>query len=382
MVALAVVAFTGFSGYAALLPVAPLWAVRGGADSAGAGLVNFVLLGTTVATQFFVPALIRRLGWGHALALGMVLLGVPAVLHGLSDALAPTLALSAVRGVGFGILTVAASAAAVLVVTPDRRGAAVGAYSLSLSVPNVLLMPSAAWVAHSWGFVPVFVLSGLPLLGVPACYALGRHLPERATRDPGRAEAGGAPAGASTYRALVPPTLVLLGITLAGGALITFAPQLVTTGWLAAAGLLALGSFSAVTRWRVGALADRVGTDRLVWPFVLVAVVGLAWVAWVVREDVTAGRVVPWVLACALVGVAYGALQNLTMLRAFEAAGPRRVGAASAVWNAGFDAGTAVGAVLVGTVAVGAGFGVGMALTSLICLLTLPIALGRGAADD
>ena len=51
MVALAVVAFTGFSGYAALLPVAPLWAVRGGADSAGAGLVNFVLLGQWFMTR-------------------------------------------------------------------------------------------------------------------------------------------------------------------------------------------------------------------------------------------------------------------------------------------------------------------------------------------
>ncbi|SOC56191.1 MFS transporter [Ornithinimicrobium cerasi] len=377
MTALAVVAFTGFSGYAALLPVAPLWAVRGGADSAGAGLVNFVLLGTTVATQFFVPALIRRLGWGHALALGMVLLGAPALLHVVSDALAPTLALSAVRGVGFGILTVAASAAAVLVVSAGRRGAAVGAYSLALSVPNVVLMPSGAWVAQAWGFGPVFVLSALPLLGIPACYVLGRHLPERATRGPGHVDVPDAPAGASTYRALVRPTLVLLAITLAGGALITFAPQLVATGWLAAAGLFSLGLLSAVTRWRVGALADRVGAARLVWPFVLVAVAGLAWVAWLVRTEVGGDRVVPWVLACALVGVAYGALQNLTMLRAFEAAGPRRVGAASAVWNAGFDAGTAVGAVLVGTVAVGAGFGVGMAITAVLCLLTLPLALGR-----
>lgn len=378
MAALGIVALTGFSGYAALLPTAPLWAVRGGADTAGAGLVNFVLLGATVATQFFVPALIRRLGWGSATAAGMVLLGVPAVLHGLSADLLPTLLLSGVRGVGFGILTVAASAAAVLVVAAERRGAAVGAYSLALSVPNVLFMPSGAWVAVTWGFWPVFVLSALPLLGVPACYVLARHLPVRSTHAPGQADPTDPAASAAAYLAVVPPVLVLVAVTLAGGALITFAPQLVSVGWLGAAGLLALGLLSALTRWRVGQLADRVGARRLVWPFVLVAVAGLGWVAWLVRTPVGADLVVPWLLACALVGTAYGALQNLTMLRAFEAAGPRRVGAASAVWNAGFDAGTAVGSVLVGTVAVGWGFGTGMAITAGLVLMTLPLALPGG----
>ena len=171
MLALAWVSLTGFSGYAALLPVAPLWVVRGGADAAGAGLVNFVLLVATVLTQFGTPGLVRRIGWGHTLAASMVLLGVPALLHGLTADLFPVLALSAVRGVGFGLLTVAISAAAVLLVTPARRGAAVGAYSLAISLPLVALMPAGVWVAEAWGFWPVFAVSGLSLLGVPACYA-------------------------------------------------------------------------------------------------------------------------------------------------------------------------------------------------------------------
>ncbi len=375
MVALAVVAFAGFAGYAALLPVAPLWAVHGGADSAGAGLVNFVLLGATVATQFAVPALIRRSGWALTLTLALVLLGVPAVLHVLTDELGPILVLSAVRGVGFGILTVAASAAAVLLVDPARRGAAVGAYSLALAAPNVLLMPVGGWVAEAWGFWIVFVLSGVTLLGVPATVALARHLPVRATSDARHPEVTDAPAGAATYLAVLSPTLVLLAITLAGGAIITFAPQMVAVAWLATAGLFVFGLVSTVLRWRVGGLADRLGSGRLAWVFVLVAVVGLLLVAWLVREEVGADAVLPWLLACALAGAAYGGLQTLTMIRAFEAAGPRRVGAASAVWNAGFDAGTALGSVLVGTVAVGWGFGTGMAITAALVLLTLPLAL-------
>ncbi|MFX0539651.1 MFS transporter [Ornithinimicrobium sp. Y1847] len=378
MLALAILAFTGFSGYAALLPAAPLWVVReGGADTAGAGAVNFVLLAATVATQFAVPWLIRRLGWGVVLSAGMVLLGVPSLLHGLTPALAPTLALSAVRGVGFGILTVAASAAAVLLVEPARRGAAVGAYSLALSFPNILLMPSGGWIADTWGFWPVFAVGALPLLGIPACLAIARHLPERATQRPeDRAQVTDAPAGATTYLRLLPPTLVLLAVTLAGGAIITFAPQLVAVPWLSLAGLFAMGLCSTIVRWRIGAIADRVGVDRLVWPFVVLVVVALSLFALLVRDPVTPAEVWPWVAVCALVGVSYGALQNLTMLQAFAAAGPRRVGAASAVWNAGFDAGTAIGSLLVGAVAVGAGFGSGMALAAVLCALTVPLALG------
>lgn len=378
MTAIALVALTGFSGYAALLPVAPLWAVEGGADSAGAGLVNFVLLGTTVATQFAVPWAISRAGWAWVLSLGMVFLGVPALLHTLSDALAPTLALSAARGVGFGILTVGANAAAVLLVSPERRGAAVGAYSAALSVPNVIFMPLGAWAAQSWGYAPVFVVGALPLLGVPACIAVARHLPHRSTRVPSDPHLEEPAATLRTYLALVRPTLILLAITLAGGAVITFAPQLVALPWLSAAGLMALGLVSAITRWRIGELTDRIGVDRLVAPLVLLTVLVLAAFAWLVHEPVTTTHAVAWIATCACIGLCYGGLQNLTMLQAFAAAGPRRVGMASAVWNAGFDSGTAIGALLVGWVAVGAGFGVGMALTALLCLLTVPLALVRG----
>ncbi|MFC6420198.1 MFS transporter [Ornithinimicrobium tianjinense] len=375
MPALAFLSFMGFSGYAALLPVAPLWAVHGGADSAGAGLVNFVLLATTVATQFLVPALVRRIGWGATLTLSLVLLGLPALLHVLSDGLGVVLLLSGVRGVGFGILTVAASAAAVLLVDPARRGAAVGAYSLALATPNVLLMPVGGWIAEAWAFWPVFVLSALPLVGLPASWALARHLPVRATHDSRHPEPDGAPAGLATYLVILPPSLVLMAITLAGGALITFAPQMVAVPWLSAAGLFAFGLVSTVVRWRVGGLADRWGSGRLAWPFVLLAVLGLLAVSRLVDQQVVADRLLAWLAACGLVGAAYGALQSLTMIRAFEAAGPRRVGAASAVWNAGFDTGTATGSVLVGALAVGWGFGAGMAITAGLVLLTLPLAL-------
>ena len=81
------VTVAGFGGFAALFAVAPLWVVHGGQDAAGAGLVNGTLLLATIATQPFVPRVLARLGAGWALTAALLLLGVPAVALGLSDAL-------------------------------------------------------------------------------------------------------------------------------------------------------------------------------------------------------------------------------------------------------------------------------------------------------
>ena len=55
MLDLVVLSVFGFSGYAALLAVAPLWAVNGGATAAGSGLVNGVLLAATVLAPWSDP---------------------------------------------------------------------------------------------------------------------------------------------------------------------------------------------------------------------------------------------------------------------------------------------------------------------------------------
>src|SRR5699024_8046105 len=190
MPSLLVATFLGFSGFAVLMPVAPLWAVHGGADEGGAGLVNGVLLLATVLTQFTVPTMLRRLGWGPVLAAGLVLLGAPALALIASDALPAILALSAVRGVGFGILTVTGSAAVADLSDPHTRGAAVGAYGFSVAGPQVVLLPLGAWVAETVDFTVVFAVASLPLLGVPVALALGRVLgdPPGHEPDPRRAD--------------------------------------------------------------------------------------------------------------------------------------------------------------------------------------------------
>ena len=167
MLDLAVLSVFGFSGYAAMLATAPLWAVNGGATAAGSGLVNGVLLAATVLAQLAVPRALVRWGTGRVLVAGLLLLGVPAPAYLLSDGLGWVLGLSAVRGLGFGVLTVVGSAVAAHLVPAARRGAAIGVYGLAVAVPNLVLLPGSVPVVDRWGFAPVFLTAALPVLGVP-----------------------------------------------------------------------------------------------------------------------------------------------------------------------------------------------------------------------
>src|SRR5690606_19881027 len=138
--------------------------------------------------------MLRRFGWGPALAAGLVLLGAPSLGLVATDSLAAILGLSAVRGVGFGILTVTGSAAVAELSDPSTRAKAVGAYGLSIAGPQVVLLPLGSWVAETVGFTLVFAVGALPLLGVPAALALGRALQASPQHD----EVDDTPGGPST----------------------------------------------------------------------------------------------------------------------------------------------------------------------------------------
>lgn len=381
MLALVVVSITGFAGYAALLPVAPLWAVRGGANEAQSGLVNGVLLLATIITQLFVPGALRRFGWGPVLVTGMVFLGTPPMLYALSDALGPVLALSALRGVGFGIITVTGSSAAGLLVEPARRGEAIGIYGFAVALPNLVLLPLGPWLAQHIGYLAVFAISSAPLLGIPAAIRLARAVHDHSAVDlgPEGAAAGNAPAAASNrvaYRRLARPTVLLLGVTLAGGAVLTFTPQMVASPLLTTAGLFLFGLVTAVTRWYAGLLADRHGAERFVWPLVLATTIGMSVVSLAVRDPASTGALT-FLTGMVLIGFGYGALQNLTLVIAFGSVSRANHNLASAVWNIGFDAGTGIGSVLVGAVALRTSFSAALLAAAALTLVTLPLALRR-----
>jgi MFS family permease len=359
--ALAGATVLGFTSFSLTLASLPAHAVAGGAAADTAGVVTAAFLVVTVAGQSVVPALTARYGPGPVLAAGLVALGAPSPLYAADDGLIWLSAVSAVRGVGFAVLTVLGATLAAAVAPAARRGEAIGVYGLAIAVPNLVAVPAGVALVLDGHVAWLAWLAASPVLALPLVPAVVRG----ARADP--------PAGRSSSRAAVraalAPSAVLLVVTLAGGGLVTFLPIERPDGVLATATLLVFGITAALGRWRAGVLADRTGT-RLLLPLALLgSAAGLAAVA------LGLGAGAGWVLAGAAVfGAGYGAVQNLTLVTAFARAGEGGATAASAMWNASFDAGTAVGALVLGLVAAGVGLPWTYVLVAAALLLTLPLA--------
>lgn len=358
-----------FSGFALLLPLVPLWAVQGGAGETGAGATTGVFMLTTVLTQLGMPWLLRRAGHRASLVAGAALLGAPAPLYAVSAELAPLLMVSAVRGVGFGMVTVCGSAIVAELVPAAQRGRGAARYGLAVGLASLGALPAGVWAAGQLGYGLVFAIAGaLPVLGGVA--ALGVRVPPAAAVDD---------AERPVLRGLLGPWLVMVSASLASGGLLTFVP-LVMAG---AAGpssvaLLAYGAAGIGSRWAAGALGDRAGRAVLIVAGVLLAVAGMLAIA-----VAAAGGPVDLGMAVAgsaLFGAGFGAVQNDTLVAMFDRAGPVGHGTASAAWNMAFDAGTGLGAVALGLLVDGFGFVAAFAAAGAALVVCLPpaVSIARG----
>ena len=354
------VTLLGFVGFAATLAALPWWAVRGGATVSQAGLVTTAMLTATVLTQAAVPALVLRVGSGRSLAAGLLALGAPSPLLLLSSDLLPLLAVSAVRGTGFAVLTVVGSTLTFTLAPPGRHGETAGLYGLAIGLTGVAVVPGSVAVAQNVGFWPVALLASLPVLAVPAALRMARDEAGTAPVTAGEGHEGSSGPPVPRHRravlAVLVPSLVLLVVTLAGSGVVTFLPIERPVGPVAPLALLLFGATGAVARWRAGRLADRLGTRVLLPVAVVVTAAGVTGVA----AGLLRGSDVGLLVAAAAGGAGYGAVQNLTLVRAFARVDPVDTPTASAVWNLCFDGGTAIGAVAVGALAAA------LATTSLV----------------
>jgi predicted MFS family arabinose efflux permease len=351
-----------FSGFALLVPVAPLWVIRGGSDDLGAGLVTSVMMACTVLAQLSMRRVLAGLGWRWTLVLGSGLLGLPALGHLATDGLWTVTALAALRGLGFGVVTVCGATAVAAFVEPGRRGRAIGALGLASAAPQFVLVPVAPWLAERAGFGLVFVLAALPALAIPLAWPIARAIGD-SDRSP--ADGRGRSTAAALRRALAGPIAALVVITASGGAILTFTPHILVSPALGFAGLLAFTGAAAASRWGAGGIADRFGATAAIAPLLFTGALGLAAIA--LRADSihdTPGRVVV-IAGLFLTGVAYGGLQNLTLAQAFNAAGEPARSSVSIAWNLSFDAGTGLGAFAVGAIATVASYSAAFGVLAL-----------------
>ncbi len=258
--------FGGTVSFYLLLSVVPLYATSVGAGDVGAGFTTATLMLATVAAELATPRLIARLGYRTAFALGLVLLGLPALALAWSDRMAVILVVCLIRGVGFAIVAVIGSAIVAILVPPERRGEGLGLYGIVVGIPSVVALPLGVWLATRIGFTVVFVAgAGIAIAGLLAVHSL----PGKA---PAAEDSHGIMAGLRNPL-LLRPSIIFAATTMATGIVVTFLP--VVTGGIAPFALLAQAASATAARWLAGKHADRHGPAGLLLPGVVVSALGM-----------------------------------------------------------------------------------------------------------
>ncbi|MBV8998232.1 MAG: MFS transporter [Solirubrobacterales bacterium] len=356
----------GFTGFFVTLSSLPAHVASAGNSAASAGATTTVMLAATVLFQPAVPALLRRLSTPATMAIGLVVMGLPAPLLIWASSGAGLYSICVLRGVGFAVFTVAGAFMASEVAPPGRRGEAAGLYGLAAGIPYVIVLPLAVLLLHAVGFWPIATIAGLPVVG--AALALGGGW-RRVAPEPTQS----VPAGASRRaiaRSMLPAS-VLFTITIAAGAVVTILP-IVCSELVATVGLLVFAVAATLARWQAGVQVDQPGRVWLLTAACGAAIAGL--LALAAGLSGPSDEVV--LAACAMLGVGYGAVQCLTLVYSFARTNSRERPVASAVWNGAFDAGTATGAVLIGALsATGIGWWGTFAVLAVLVAAVMPAAV-------
>jgi len=118
---------------------------------------------------------------------------------------------------------------------------------------------------------------------------------------------------------------------------------------------------STLARWAAGRIGDRHGHSRLLVPGVVLAIAGTAALA-------ATGSFATVLLGATAFGAGFGVLQNVTLALMYERAPRSAYSGVSAVWNAAYDLGMAVGAIGFGVLVPAVGFAAAFLLTAATML--------------
>jgi predicted MFS family arabinose efflux permease len=370
------VTFGTLTSFYLLLSVTPKYAADAGAGSAGAGLVTGALLAGTVVAELAASVLMKRFGYRTVLAAGAVLLGVP-VLALVSDrGLVTIVAVSIVRGFGFGLSTVVTGAVTAMLVPPERRGEGLGLYGVVDLVPAVLALPAGVWLAGHFGNAVIVGLTAatalIPLAALPWLPAAD-HRPKPEARA-GAESSVGLLASLRRYGQLR-PSLIFAASTMAAGVVVSFLPLAAgISANIVASGLLAQALTATLSRWWAGRYGDRHGHVRLLIPGLASASLGMLAMVWLSSPVAVIG-------AMCVFGAAFGISQNATFVLMIERMPAAGLGTASALWNLAYDAGYGAGPAAFGLVVGHTGYPVAFALTGVLMLAALPAAVRERAAS-
>ncbi|MGD7000936.1 MFS transporter [Corynebacterium halotolerans] len=356
-VATLVAVAAAFGSWSMLLPVIPLAVIDSGGSDALAGATTGLFMAATVLTQIGTPAALRKFGYNPVMVFAAIMLGVPTLGYLLGMDAVPVLLFSALRGIGFGAITVAESALIAELVPVRFLGKGSGMLGVFIGLSQMVFLPMGLAIGQTTSFAVVYVIStAVALVAALMCLRIPRlkAAPKRAASHYEHPEEGQRPP-VPTWRLVTVPALAVTTLSMSFGAVSAFLPAAVreldpVAGAVIGGVMLSItGGAAMVFRYGSGVIADRRGMPGLTMlPGQLMGLLGVGLMAVTIM---TGGSVWWLVLAAVLFGGGFGVVQNEALLSMFFRLPRSRVSEASALWNISYDAGTGLGSFVLGAVA-------------------------------
>lgn len=322
--------------------------------SFGAGLVTTVFMTFTIFAQFLTPLGLRRLPPARLLLLSLLFLSLPAVVYALDVPAWVLVGAAALRGIGFGLMTIVCTAMVSIYAEPGKQGTALGLYGLATSVTGIIAPSLGVLILQEWGGLLVAAAAfAIPLVGALFLGPIQRATPAPVTSRHTDPEAP--PENAWTW-ARFAPLAIFVPTAIAYGGSYTFLPLFST---LAAVGLLMLGVGFAVGRIVGGRLVDQTRSSVVTAVFALVAAAGLVAVAWTQASGLA-------VLAAAVLGFGIGGTASASLAGMMASVSPAQYGFVSTAWNLSFDLGIALGGLGLGLIIAPWGFAGGSTVLAAV----------------
>ncbi|WP_079913503.1 MFS transporter [Paenibacillus sp. 32352] len=308
------------------------------------GLVTTVFIISAVIFRPLTGKWLDELDKKKIILFSLILFAVCSILHLVVTNFYVLLLLRFIHGIGFGIAATATSAVVIHIIPAHRRGEGIGYFSLFMSLAMVIgpflgltLMTKASFHVL---FIACFVLSLLAFL----CGAITK-LPD----TPAPAQTAGT---SWNWKRFIEPKAIpisLAGCVLAFsyGAISTFISvyaKSIGLEQVASYFFMVFAAMILISRPFTGRLFDRKGEHVLVYPGIVLFVVGMLWLS-------QANTAFIFLLTGGIIGLGFGALLPSFQAIAVKSAPSHRSGLATGTYFVFFDSGYGLGSYILGLIA-------------------------------
>jgi MFS family permease len=356
--------FSFFLSFFLLLPTFPLYAQHLGLTSGAIGVVTAAFAIASMALRGWAGWASDRYGRRPLMLVGAALFMTAPAAYGAAASAMSLFAVRLVHGAGMGLFPTAATAMVADAAPPGRRAEVLGTFGMASGLALALGPGAGVLIAQALGFPAVFAAAvALGAIGF-GCIAL---VPETLTAPAARAFR----LADTASRAALFPSMLMLGMTVTYGALVSFLPLHAADRGLNPGVFFVLYALAlTATRRPAGRLTDRHGRAPVVVGGLVVLAASLVLLAF-------AAGAMGLALGGVGYGIGHGTAHTALLAWAADVAAPGQRGRAMGTIYTALELAIAVGSILAGLSVSAFGFSATFVAAAGVALTTALVAMTR-----